>query len=144
MLCVHTVASKIDFDMNGTAYMYQNFTGSCTVTANPRMNVYMYMLPSMPDCTYQLGETLQTDQYTTRATTRVINMTANCRTIFCSTNVFQAHKVIGKNTIIKLLYHPLNLCKIAPTTRTHTAYNVGDTDITTIHNTVPYIHNTTA
>ena len=45
----------------------------------------MYMLPSMPDCAYQLGETLQTDQYTARATIRVINMTANCRTVFCST-----------------------------------------------------------
>ena len=113
--------------MNGTAYMYQNYTGSCTVTANPRMNRYMYMLPSMPDCTYQLGETLQTDQYTTRATIRVINMTANCRTIFCSTNVFQAHKVIGKNAIIKLLNYLLNHCRIAPTTQTHTTYNTGDT-----------------
>ena len=93
---------KIDFDMSDTAYMYQNYTGSCMVTANPRMNLYMCISPSMPGCAYQQEESLQIDQYTTRATIKVINMTADCR-IFCSTNIFQAHKMIGKNMIIKLL-----------------------------------------
>ena len=96
---IHTVTSKIDFDMSDTAYMYQNFTGSCTVTANPRMNLYMYILSATSDCTYQQEETSQIGQYTTRTTVRVINMTADCRRIYCSTNLFQAYKVIGKNTI---------------------------------------------
>ena len=88
---IYTVTSKIDFDMSDTAYMYQNFTGSCTVTANPRMNLYIYILSATLDCTYQQEDTSQIGQYTTRATIRVINMTADCRRIYCSTNGWQTY-----------------------------------------------------
>ena len=65
---VSTVQSEITFDMNDTAYSHQNYTASCTVTANPRMNVYIYT----QGCDFQYN-ILQIDEYTTKPVIMIYN-----------------------------------------------------------------------
>ena len=89
ILCI--VYSEITFDMNGTAYSHQHYTASCTVTANPRMNVYIYT----QGCDFQYN-TLQIDEYTTEATIIINNITSACKNITCATNRFQKQTALGK------------------------------------------------
>ena len=89
-----TVQSEITFDMNGTAYSHQHYTASCTVTANPRMNVYIYT----QGCDFQYN-TLQIDEYTTKAIIMIYNITSECRKITCVTNLSQKSRTVGKEMI---------------------------------------------
>ena len=92
----HVVISrpKIEFHipMNGTAYIYQNYTASCMIHANPKMNVY---ISSTQDCDFQ-HEASQIGQYTTEATITINNITSACTVITCSANLFQEHRMLGK------------------------------------------------
>ena len=87
----HTVWSKIIFNMNDTAYIHQNYTASCTMTAKPRMNLYIYT----QGCDFK-SETLWIDEYTTKAIITIYNITSDCRKITCATNLSQRSKIVGK------------------------------------------------
>ena len=91
ILSKHAVTSGIGFHINDTAYISQNYTASCTVTANPRMNVYIYT----QGCDFQYN-TLQIDEYTTEATIIISNITSACKNITCATNRFQKQTALGK------------------------------------------------
>ena len=81
--------------MNKTAYISQNYTASCTVTANPRMNVYIYT----QGCDFQYN-TLQIDEYTTEATITINNITSACKNVTCATSRFRKQTVLGKIKIV--------------------------------------------
>ena len=81
--------------MNDTAYTGQNYTASCTITVNPRMNLYMY-ISSTESCDFKLEEPSQIGRYTTRAAIRISNITSACSMITCSTNQFREQRVLGK------------------------------------------------
>ena len=89
----HTVSSEIEFHMNDTSYAHQNYTASCTIRANPRMNLYMFT--QLRGCDFQY-KTSQIDEYTTKATITIYNITSECSKITCSTNLFQRSKTVGK------------------------------------------------
>ena len=80
--------------MNGTAYSNRHYTASCTVTANPRMNVYIYT----QGCDFQYN-TLQIDEYTTKAIIMIYNITSECRKITCVTNLSQKSRTVGKEIV---------------------------------------------
>ena len=92
ILC--TVQSEITFDMNDTTYNHQHYTASCTVTANPRKNLYIYT----QGCDFQYN-TLQIDEFTTKAIITIYNITSECRKITCATNLFQKSRTVGKEVI---------------------------------------------
>ena len=87
-----TVHSEITFDMNDTTYSHQHYTASCTVTANPRKNLYIYT----QGCDFQYN-TLQIDEYTTKAIITIYNITSECRKITCATNLSQKSRTVGKD-----------------------------------------------
>ena len=95
ILSIHTVTSGITFHINKTAYISQNYTASCTVTANPRMNVYIYT----QGCDFQCN-TLQIDEYTTEATITINNITSACKNVTCATSRFRKQTVLGKIKIV--------------------------------------------
>ena len=80
--------------MNATAYSHQHYTASCTVTANPRMNVYIYT----QGCDFQCN-TLHIDEYTTKAIITICNITSECSKITCATNLSQRSRTVGKEMI---------------------------------------------
>ena len=63
--------SNIEFQVNDTIYTGQNYTASCTITANPRMNLYAYI--STEGCDFELDREKSSyiDQYTTRAAIKI-------------------------------------------------------------------------
>ena len=75
-----------------TAYEYQNYTASCVINANPRMDVH---LTSTQYCDFQYN-TSHTGLYTTRATIRINNITSACTVITCSAKLFREHRVLSK------------------------------------------------
>ena len=77
--------------MNNTAYINQHYTASCRVTANPRMNLYIYT----QGCDFQYNM-LQIDEYTTEASIMINSITPECKNVTCATNTFQECKVLGK------------------------------------------------
>ena len=78
--------------MDDTPYTHQNYTASCTVTAKPRMNLYIYT--QVCDFT---SETLWIDEYTVKAIIMIHNITSDCRIITCATNLSQKSEVVGKS-----------------------------------------------
>ena len=88
------MVSNIEFQVNDTIYTGQNYTASCTITANPRTNLYMYV-SSLGSCDFEF-ETSYIGQYTTRAAIRIKNITSACNAITCSTNLFQEQKQLSK------------------------------------------------
>ena len=77
--------------MNDTIYTHQNYTASCTMTAKPNMDLYIYTQGC--DCKY---ETLWIDEYTPKAIITIYNITSDCRNITCATNLSQRTKIVGK------------------------------------------------
>ena len=91
----HTVISNIEFQVNDNIYIGQNYTASCTITANPRINLYMYT-SSSGSCDFEFEKPSYIGQYTTRAAIKINNITSACNTITCSTNLFQEQKKLSK------------------------------------------------
>ena len=88
----------------GTAYIGQIYSIDCAITANPRKHLYMHV--SSTDggsCDFQSEESLHISRYTTKTTVRV-NVTLACRTIICSTNLFQEQRVLGKEVVIYMVF----------------------------------------
>ena len=77
--------------MDDTPYTHQNYTANCTVTAKPRMNLYIYT----QGCDFK-SETLWIDEYTTKAIIMIHNIASDCRKITCVTNLSKESKTVGK------------------------------------------------
>lgn len=77
--------------MSDVAYAHQNYIASCTIRTNPRMNLHMFT----QGCDFQ-QETLQIDEYTTKAIIMINNITSECSNITCATTLFQKTKTVGK------------------------------------------------
>ena len=77
--------------MDDTAYIHQNYTASCTMTANPRMKLHIFTR----GCNFQT-ETSKINEYTTMASIMINNVTSNCTKITCLTDISEKHKVFGK------------------------------------------------
>ena len=80
--------------MNGTVHIGENYTASCMIKANPKMNLYAW---SSPGCDYDV-KIPHVGQYTTKATIMLHNVTAHCMDITCSTSLFQESRGLGKES----------------------------------------------